>query len=566
MRLRMILLISLLALASLAGAAQRAGGRITGRIVSDDGQPLRGAMVHAIGLDVTGREGQAARQSVAADEDGNFAIENLDAVPYLVSASMPGYVAAQSIGVDEPRYARVGESLTITLTRGGVITGRVTNAAGEPVVRINIRAIPVRDEAGKPYNAPPAFQLMTSSTDDRGIYRIYGLPAGSYLVGTDGGRDFSIRATPFAGRASTFYPSATRDTAVEVKVARGGEAAGIDIRYRGEAGVSISGKVAGLPPQPKSGIQMAGSQITLRDPASSVVLDATYLAPFSGETDGYAFHGVLNGEYELRASWGGPGSENLLVSPARRVIVKGQGLTGVDLALAPLASIAGTIAIESLPEGLKCEGARAFAPEEIVLLARRDESAEKAEPFSPIFDGARPVGVPDEKGAFRIRNLMPGRHRIEASLPDERWFLKAMTIAPPAPDPRNGIVVKTGERVAGLRLTIGAGAAAVRGKVEAAAGARLPNRLRVHLLPAEADAKDDLLRYFETAAGADGVFSFAHLAPGRYLLLVRPAAVEPAPRDAAERARLRKEAEAANIPLDLKACQRVQSQISYRER
>ncbi|MFN0086701.1 MAG: carboxypeptidase-like regulatory domain-containing protein, partial [Blastocatellia bacterium] len=113
---------------------------------------------------------------------------------------------------------------------------------------------------------------------------------------------------------------------------------------------------------------------------------------------------------------------------------------------------------------------------------------------------------------------------------------------------------------------IGAGAASVRGKVEAASGARLPNRLRVHLLPAEADAKDDLLRYFETAAGADGVFSFAHLSPGRYLLLARSAAVEPAPRDAAERARLRKEAEAASIPLDLKACQRVQSQISYRER
>lgn len=170
MRLRMGLLVSLLALASLAGAAQRAGGRITGRIVSDDGQPLRGAMVHAIGLGVTGREGQAARQSVAADEDGNFAIENLDAVTYLVSASMPGYVDSQWIDAGEPRYARVGESLTLTLRRGGVITGRVTNAAGEPVVRINVRAIPVRDESGKPYNAPPAVQPMISSTDDRGIY------------------------------------------------------------------------------------------------------------------------------------------------------------------------------------------------------------------------------------------------------------------------------------------------------------------------------------------------------------------------------------------------------------
>ena len=100
---------------------------------------------------------------------------------------------------------------------------------------------------------------------------------------------------------------------------------------------------------------------------------------------------------------------------------------------------------------------------------------------------------------------------------------------------------------------------------DAAAGARLPVRLRVHLLPAETEAKDDVLRFTEVEAEPSGTFSFEHLAPGKYLLLTRAVPENESPDkpkrpiawDAAERAKLRKEAETANALVELKTCQRV---------
>jgi hypothetical protein len=86
-----------------------------------------------------------------------------------------------------------------------------------------------------------------------------------------------------------------------------------------------------------------------------------------------------------------------------------------------------------------------------------------------------------------------------------------------------------------------------------------------HLAPAEPEARDEALRFVEARVENDGLFSFSNLAPGKYWLLAR-AVPDPEPNDkparptawdAAERAKLRREAEAANIVIELKPCQRV---------
>jgi len=85
------------------------------------------------------------------------------------------------------------------------------------------------------------------------------------------------------------------------------------------------------------------------------------------------------------------------------------------------------------------------------------------------------------------------------------------------------------------------------------------------LIPAEKDAADDTLRYAQTNAGGDGGFHFKNIAPGRYYLLAKPikdGAAGKAPArlqawDNAERAALRREAEAAGHVIELQNCQRV---------
>jgi len=90
-----------------------------------------------------------------------------------------------------------------------------------------------------------------------------------------------------------------------------------------------------------------------------------------------------------------------------------------------------------------------------------------------------------------------------------------------------------------------------------------------HLAPAEPEARDKALRFAETRVESDGQFSFGNLAPGKYWLLARPIPdyepnekpTRPAAWDAAERAKLRREAEAANVVIELKPCQRLSGYV-----
>jgi len=130
---------------------------------------------------------------------------------------------------------------------------------------------------------------------------------------------------------------------------------------------------------------------------------------------------------------------------------------------------------------------------------------------------------------------------------------------------RNGVTLKSGERLSNALITLGGGAAGLKGKVVAEGEARLPARMLAHLAPAEPEARDEALRFAETRVESDGLFSFSNLAPGKYWLLARPIPdsepndkpARPAAWDASERAKLRREAEAANVVIELKPCQRV---------
>jgi hypothetical protein len=135
---------------------------------------------------------------------------------------------------------------------------------------------------------------------------------------------------------------------------------------------------------------------------------------------------------------------------------------------------------------------------------------------------------------------------------------------------RSGLTVKSGERMTGLVVTISDGAASLRGKVAMEnEGSPLPARMRAHLVPAQTAAADDLLRYGEVVVDKDNAFEFKNMAPGKYRLLLRAAPnyepnespPPPAAWDAVERAKLRKEAVAMNVEVELKPCQRLTDQV-----
>ena len=572
---------TLLLLTCCSGMAlgQRATGVITGRVISDDGRPIPHANINIIGS--SSRRVMSGRMAIVTDDEGNFQADGLDPAPYLITATAPGYVmTAGNRAIDlfeqgRRDYVYLGESVTITMMKGGVITGRVTSGSGDPVIGVQVRAARVRDANGRPVTGDSDFGaslIGSRTTDDRGIYRLYGLVPGTYVISA-GGAGFSVRATPYDARMPIYHPSSTRDAASEITVRSGEEISGIDIRYRAERGSAISGKVTGAPAGGVSGMALSVTAIILRQASSGTVIASTFISPV-GDQNGYAFYGVANGEYELVATRGGLNDESL-ASPPRRVVISGRDATGIDLVLAPLASLAGTIVIEKpQPDAPKCESRREFQIDELMLKVARDEPGDKNEtPWGlPQLSGA-----PDEKGAFTIRGIRPGRYRVESLLPDDNWYLKAITMpgangAAATDIGRSGLLLKGGEKLSGVNVTIASGGAQLKGKVIAAENAKLPARVRVFLVPAEKEAAENVLRYAEAKADSDGAFSLSHLAPGRYLLLARAIpdseSDDKPPRplawDSAERAKLRRDAEAVNVTIELQPCQRVRVSSTVR--
>ena len=316
-------------------------GTITGRVVTPSGDALGGAIAFASPLGII-----AQPQSAFVDPAGNFKFDGLDAAVYIISAYAPGFVFP-STAPDEPRrYYRTGDSVTLTLIKGGVITGTVTTATNGPVVAGTVHAFRIRDADGQPEQG--VVQMRERPTDDRGVYRIYGLPPGTYVVSAGGsGRSYSggLALGAYDSDIPTYAPSATRDTAMEV-ILHGGEEITADIQYRGDTGQVISGTVAGLNSTTSQGFGVAAGTVNLTDVRSRAVLMSAASSSINSNT--FAFSGVADGEYELVALQVLPSRETTMSAP-RRVKVQGADVTGINLSLVPLASISARLVLETNP-------------------------------------------------------------------------------------------------------------------------------------------------------------------------------------------------------------------------
>ena len=535
------------------GPAERKAGTITGRVVNESGRPMPNVRVFVSGM---GR--QSVRRTVITDEAGAYLADALPRGSYGLTAQANGYVFVRD--PRDPVHYRPGDTANLTLMKGAVITGTVTNSDNEPVVGVTISAILVRDTQGR---AIGTVSGMTRNTDDRGVYRLFGLSAGTYIVAAGQRSAGPMMPTAYSDDAPTYYPSSTRDTAAEISLQYGTEATGIDIRYRGGLGYAVSGTIADASLTDTSA---AGITVLLIRASNDTLEAQTFIQPRDSERS-FAFYGVPEGDYYVTGRRGPNQSDDGAGSKRVPVKVRGRDVTGVGISLVPYGSIAGRLTLDIATRSLKCEGTRAPAIEETLITIQTDET----DSLAPSSRYASPVNAPDSKGDFLFQWLPAGRYLLDSRrFIDEAWYVRAVTVPGPANSPvdasHSGIAVRSGQRINGIRVVLGEGAASLRGRVAAdKEGASLPDRLRVHLVPAEPDAANDTLRFFDSEIQSDGSFKLTNLAPGRYLLVTRQRTEEEAkqrsPRplawNATARAGLQRLAKAANTALDLKPCQRV---------
>ncbi len=152
---------------------------------------------------------------VLTDADGRFALARVPAGSHVVTASKAGYsetrYGAGSSGlarrVDIAAGATV-DGVDIRLPRSAAISGRVVDDFGEPLPNATVSAERIVRIDGRLETRPVA----SAQTDDLGEYRLFGLPAGRFVIGEATLGADGPQGTPGLGDAAwsrSYYPGVT---------------------------------------------------------------------------------------------------------------------------------------------------------------------------------------------------------------------------------------------------------------------------------------------------------------------------------------------------------------------
>ncbi|HJT27293.1 MAG TPA: carboxypeptidase-like regulatory domain-containing protein [Pyrinomonadaceae bacterium] len=536
-------------------------GVITGRVVNENGEPHVNASV-LVRPDTP--EGLPVTQATT-NRDGVFKLSGLERGSYTVSAAVPAHTPKSP--ETRPVY-KDEDVVTLVLLKGGVITGTVTGVKGEPVVGIGIRVRVVRDESGRSYG--DSGRYYDNMTDDRGVYRVYGLPSGTYVVSADGGAAdrFSARMSVngFANDLPTYAPSSSREDASGISVRTGEEISNVNIRYRAERGSTISGILRGLPDDNR------GFSVRLM---SLVEGGRWWDNQFQGAAGEFAFDGIPDGDYALEgmAYWS---DRTRRKSESIVLHVRGADIEGLDLTVLPLASINGRVVLEPLSvPAPDCSDKRQpqFSEVSVTAWHRVTEGARKKPQFVWRASGAT---TPNAQGILKISEVAAGEYYFAVRFSAQQWFLQSIALAPqatnvkPADVTRAWTTIKPGDRLSTLTFTLAQGAALVRGEVSLAEGQKLPEKLVAYLVPAEQGRAEEVLRYFAAPVNSEGRFWLNNVAPGRYWILAQPGTDDTRyevskvrlPDGAETRSSLRHIAEKTKTEIELKPCQELTFRLS----
>ena len=184
------------------------------------------------------------------DADGHYRIGGLAAGQISITPAAPLYVLPSNPMTGSSKVVTLtsGEAvdgIDFKLTRGGVITGRIVDADGRPLIEERINLIPVDETGAAARQSFPRYNYQMYLTDDRGVYRLYGVPAGRYKLsaGDEPGTIVGLRAAGYYQK--TYYPDTTDPAkASVVDLSEGGEAKDIDISLgRRSVTYTVSGRI-----------------------------------------------------------------------------------------------------------------------------------------------------------------------------------------------------------------------------------------------------------------------------------------------------------------------------------
>jgi len=397
------------------------------------------------------------------DQTGNYRLANLPAGTYSVLPMAP------SFALDELTNNAVvvgdGENvqdINFTMTPGAVITGKVSDADGKPLIEQQVVVLPIDATMSD------GRWVGNLLTDDRGIYRAFGLRPGKYKVSV--GQDESLPQGPQLSYRRTFYPSVTDIAkATVIEVTAGSEATNIDIVAGRPATIfKVSGRILDAETgKPLSNINYGIYQGGEYGGSSNVGRNFTNV---NGE---FRLENVLPGKYVVFIVPNDSGIRGDSVS----FEVVDRDVNDLVIRAGKAASVSGVVVFEGA-EGVPT----AIKPNDFFINAWMENSQQ--------YFAGNSSQLVNPDGSFRLGGLKNGRVRFGFSARSRSDFLPIDLVR----IERDGVAqsgiltLKDGEQATGLRLVVKYLTGAIHGQIKVEGGELPPNtRLSLWLIPLDRD-------------------------------------------------------------------------------
>jgi len=545
---RNLITFSIFALPLALPAQQPVKGSIEGRVLNAlNGQPIAGAQVSAapgpgaLTASVGGVLGAGgivnappgatiirattsagaippAGPVITTGNDGKFSFTDLNPGTYRISVSANGY-APQQYGQRAPNtvgtpitITAAGEqinSIVIALSPAAALTGRITDENGQPAVDVPVQLLHVL------YNLQgKVFQAITTSTaNDRGEYRLYGIPPGRYYLVAGSGpnllgalavaRPPTINRPPPVTYAVTFYPGVTELNQSSVIQLGAGAEVVANMRVARQNLYRLRGRVIdSRTGQPPAGVSIALSYRTLTGSGGSM----NFARNYDPTTGNFEIQSVIPGQYSIEA--------RLSDGPARPLPVPGQpegpsaqmsinvtgDVEGVVLALANPVSIPGRVTIQggvSAPPNLDRMRV-AIRPGGLGML--------------PIGLSAPTPSQIAADGTFRIDGLRGGEYIVNVIGLPQGLYLESMDFG--GADILRDVFKFSPGSSGTLNVVLRSGAGQLNGTILDAKNQPVAAAV-VALIPAQRNRLDI---YKTSITGGNGSFTMAGIIPGEYSL------------------------------------------------
>lgn len=344
------------------------------------------------------------------DAEGRYAIPELEGFDrYMLSASKTGYAARmwgerQLPAAPAPLTLADGqvlEHVDVALIEHLWVAGRILDSDGTPFGGAVVSAM-------RPVYVGDRRELVTAAeiiTNDRGEYRLFGLPPGQYYITAADPAFFSTgdHQGPLV-YAPTFYPGGVSpDGATRITLEPGAPRENIDFALSIVKPARVRGRISSYDNQ-------------------QLISGAVVMSPFSAghsasftttrvdiRPDGtYEFFNVPPGRFIIR-SRGETSSEGVALFGSFTLSVRGQSASGVDMTLLPGARVSGLVAWEgTAPKPADISEVRVRVP--------LTDGSLFGDALTGTING----------GEFLIRGAMIGGHLIRVENLPEPWSLKAV--------------------------------------------------------------------------------------------------------------------------------------------